>query len=558
MQPLKKFIKTEYIILAAIIFAAVFLRSYQHEKFLSFQLDQSRDALIVGNFVDGGLKNIPLLGPHITGSSLQLGPAYYYILSVPAYFWKTGPESFALPEMLFSIFFVPLLYFFLRLYFSKFISLSVSAVAAVSLFLVIYGRFAWNPNSLPFFTLLALFGLLKSDWKNTVRPGWFYLGIFGAAIATQLHYIYFFMAPVLISAYLVFSRPKLKIKHYFVAFFIVFAVYLPEIISETQTGGANTRSLFENTLEKVPDANAKNRHNLFDKTFYAFQKLEITNWQMITSDEHGSSIALSKKFTPVCNRQCRKELPFLALATILFIFGLWAGIGTFFREKDRDRKKYVFASLAWLGLMLAISVPLIYKMSPYYYLAAVPPLFVLLGLSLEKIKKASEKYGFASAVFLSAAIIFFNLKSDFIYFYQRKALAEREVENTVGREFYDDRKVTLEQMEKAAGYIEKHKHSEAVVRVAADNTFARAVVYLLNHEKKIPSCYIKTSSFHPSGGVDYFLVYRVSVNDHMPEDLNEQFQIRSQEKFGNLLVIDIEAKNPEAEMTESEKNCFVL
>lgn len=539
---IRKAIKTEYLILTAIIVLAIFLRSYHFVPFLGFHLDQSRDAIIVGDFVRDGFAKIPLLGPHTSGSTLQLGPAYYYLQAIPALFLGTRPEVFALADWLFSILFIPLLYFFLRLYFSKNISLALSAIAAVSLFLVIYGRFASNPNSLPFFTLLALFGLLKTNWKNTVRPGWFYLGVFAAAIATQLHYVYFFMAPALLIAYIAVWRPNLKIKHYLAGFLIILAVYSPMIISEIKTGGANTKLLVKNTLER--GVSGENKHNIVDKSFYAFQKLEIINWQMITSDEHGSSVQLSKKFLPVCNQQCRQDLPFLFLQTLLFIFGLWASISFYRRESDRDRKKYIFSAWLWLGLMFMISIPIIYNMSPRYYLPAVAPCFLFLGMALKKIKYFAEKHGKTALTFLSAIIILFNLRSDFIYFKEHSAMAKGEVENSIGREIFDDKKVTLEQLEDAAEYIKEHRHSSDVVRIAADNSFARAILYLLRYQDNIPACYVKTSAFHPSGSLDYFLVYRLSVNQEMPQDLKEQFSIRSQEKTGNLLVIDVEAKNP--------------
>jgi hypothetical protein len=542
MQYFKKFLKDEYIILAVIIFVAIFLRSYQFEKFLGFHLDQSRDAIIVGDFVHDGFAKIPLLGPHASGSTLQLGPAYYYLQAITAFFLGTDPEIFALPDWFFSILFVPLLYFFLRLYFSKAISLSLSGLAAVSLFLVIYGRFASNPNPLPFFTLLAIFGLLKADWKNSVRPGWFYLGVFGATIATQLHFVYFFMAPVLLVAYVAVWRPHLKIKHYLVALLIILAVYSPMIISEIKTGGENTKLLIKNTFERGMQGGS-NKHNIIDKTFYAYQKLQMTSWQIITSDEHGSSMQLSKNFLPVCKKQCRTDLPFFVLQTLIFAFGIWASISFYRREKDRDRKKYIFSVWLWMGSMFIVSLPIIYNMSPRYYLAAIAPMFVLLGMAMKKIGNF-KKYGVTIVFFLSAAIIIFNLRSDFIYLREHAAMAKGEVENIIGRELYNDKKITLEQEKETVEYIKKHRNPDTMVRIAADNSYARAIFYLLKYQENIPACYTKTGAFHPSGSLDYFLVYRLSVNQKMPQDLYEQFSVRSQEKIGNLLIIDAKAKNP--------------
>jgi hypothetical protein len=553
MKYLKQEIKWEYIVLAAIIFAAVFLRSYQHKNLLNFQLDQSRDAIIVGDFVRDGFSKIPLLGPHISGSTLQLGPAYYYLLSISAYLFGVSPNSFAIPDCFFSILFVPLLYLFLKLYFSRTTSLALAAIAGVSLFLIIYGRFAWNPNSLPFFTLLAIYGLFKADWRNILHPGWFYLAVLSAVIATQLHYIYFFMAPVLIIAYVIIWKPRFKFKQYLAGSLIILVFYLPEIISEIKTDGANTKLLFKNTAERVPSAN--DSHNILDKTFYAFQKMEIINWQMITSDEHGSSIKLSKKLLPVCNKQCRKDLPFLVIQTLIFLAGIVASILSYRREKDEDRKKFIFMAWIWMGLMFIISIPIIYRMSPYYYLAAVPPIFIFLGMIFERTKKFFGQRANLAVFLMASVFVFWNVRNDIIYFRQHKALAKDNIENTLGRAIYDDMKVTLEQMEKAVAYIIDHRKSDSPMRVVVDNTFARAVFYLLEYEHHIPACYIKTSSFHLSGKDDLFFIYRRSVNEEMPEEFNDQFIIRSQTKFGNFLVIDAEGKNSGIEEPSNEA-CF--
>jgi len=551
MQYFKKFIKNEYAILAIVILVAIFLRSYQHKNFLGFHLDQSRDAIIVGDFIDDFSK-IPLLGPHTSGSNLQLGPAYYYLQAIPVFFLGKSPENFALSDWFFSILFVWLLYFFLRLYFSKNISLVLLAIAAVSLFLVIYGRFAWNPNPLPFFTLLALFGLLKTDWKNDFRPGWFYTATASMAIATQLHYVYFFMAPIIFIAYIAVWRPRLRIKHYLIGILIILAIYSPMIISEIKTSGENTKLLIKNTFERGVSTGGK--HNIIDKAFYAYQKLEMANWQIITSDEHGSSMELSKKFIPVCKKDCRNDLPFLTLQTFLFVFGLWASISFYRHESNRDRKKYIFSVWLWLGAMFIISIPIVYNMSPHYYLAATAPCFVFLGMALKKTSNLG-KYGKVVAILISAVVILFNLRSDFIYLKEHAASAKGEVENTIGRELYNDKKITLQQLEETTKYIKEHKKPDTTVRIAADSSYARAVFYLLKHQENIPACYIKTGAFHPSGNLDYFLVYRLGVNQEMPQDLNEQFYIRSQEKIGNLLIIDAEAKNPGGKPGKDE-DCY--
>jgi hypothetical protein len=163
-----------------------------------------------------------------------------------------------------------------------------------------------------------------------------------------------------------------------------------------------------------------------------------------------------------------------------------------------------------------------------------------------------NKLGNMLFILFSCMFVFFGLRNDIIYLSEHKMLAQRDVENMLGREIYDDQKITLEQMERAVVFIEENREPDAIVRIAADNTFARPIFYLLQYKNKIPSCYIKTSSFHPSGTLDYFFIYRRSVNEEMPQEFNSLFTAKKQTRFGNFLIIDAQAKNPGGQAGEDE------
>lgn len=554
MQYLKRFIKAEYIILAVIMLTAVFLRSYRHEKFLNFQLDQARDAIIVRDFVNYGIEKMPLLGPQIKGGELQLGPAFYYIQAIPAFFFGASPNVLAFPDLIFSILFVPLLYYFLRLYFSKNISLAVSAISATSLFLVIYGRFAWNPNSLPFFTLLAIWGLLKANWQGKIEPKWFYAAIASMAIATQLHFIFFFIAPAFTIIYLAVWKPKLKLKHYLIGILIVLAIYSPIIISNIEHQGENYKALLKTIEEKII---TEDKHNLLDKTFHAYQEIQKNYWGIITSDEHGESFSLSKKFYPVCDRGCRNEFIFVAIQSLLLIFSVLLSIYAYCCENNKERKKFIFSVLLWSGLTFLIFLLISYDMSERYYLMAIVPLLAMLGIVFDKLSKIFKKNGKIIVILIASVLILSNLKNDFVYLKEHKDMAEKEMENVRGRSFFDEKKITLEQLEMAANYIEKRKSPSKKTRVAADNTYARSIYYLLQYQKNISSCYVKWSGFHPFGYYDYFIVLRLGVNEEVPEDLYDLFDVKDYKKIGNLLVIDARGKKT-GQGFEVEEPCYIF
>ena len=144
--------------LLLIIMAGTFLRVYQYHDFLRFNADQSRDATLVRDYL-AGKEELPLLGPKAGGTSFRVGPAFYYFQIASAKIFGSHPDTVAYPDLLFSLLALPLLFFFLRKYFDSKTALLLVALFAVSLYAIKYSRFAWNPNSLPFWSMLFLYGL---------------------------------------------------------------------------------------------------------------------------------------------------------------------------------------------------------------------------------------------------------------------------------------------------------------------------------------------------------------------------------------------------------------
>ena len=151
----RNFIVLAIFIIVAVAFA---VRVYHFSDWLYFQGDQARDALLVTEAYGGGPGNLPLLGPRAGGTSTRLGPVFYYFQYISVLiFGNRSPAVFAFPDLFFSILTIPLLYLFLRKFFKSGWSILLTLLYSVSLYTVQYSRFAWNPNSLPFFNLLFFF-----------------------------------------------------------------------------------------------------------------------------------------------------------------------------------------------------------------------------------------------------------------------------------------------------------------------------------------------------------------------------------------------------------------
>jgi hypothetical protein len=188
------------IMLGVIVLVAFLVRVWAFDDLLTFKMDQARDIKLVEDaYVAGGGKlnlegvgELPLLGPRAAKTYLRLGPAAYYFEYLSLLVFGDKPWAMVIPDFIFSILTIPLFYYFLRQAFSKRVSLMTTAVFASSFFLTQYGRFAWNPNSIPFWSLVYFLGLYKvvyGSWFMVRGSGkWLLVAVIGYGVASQLHF----------------------------------------------------------------------------------------------------------------------------------------------------------------------------------------------------------------------------------------------------------------------------------------------------------------------------------------------------------------------------------
>jgi 4-amino-4-deoxy-L-arabinose transferase-like glycosyltransferase len=187
-----------YILLGLILLVASYYRLYQIRDHQVFLGDQGRDALVVKRMIVD--HNFTLLGPTASVGGFFLGPIYYYMMALPLAISNLDPVGPAVMVALFSIATTFLCYQFGKKFFSTTTGLLAASVYAVSRLVVEYSRSSWNPNVLPFFSLLLIYAFtLIVSGKTTRRYSWFF--IIGAClgIVIQLHYAavaLFFVAAV--------------------------------------------------------------------------------------------------------------------------------------------------------------------------------------------------------------------------------------------------------------------------------------------------------------------------------------------------------------------------
>src|SRR3989338_10588349 len=177
--------KIEFFIILTILFFATFLRFYQIDGYMNFLGDEGRDALIIKRLLEEG--NVPFIGPPTSVGNIYLGPLYYYMMTIPmAVFWL-NPVAAAGMVALIGTLTVGLVYFLTREWFGKTAAFVAGFLYAVSTVNIIYSRSSWNPNPVPFFTLLSFIGIyLSHKYKNYK---WLLLTGVSFAFALQMHYI---------------------------------------------------------------------------------------------------------------------------------------------------------------------------------------------------------------------------------------------------------------------------------------------------------------------------------------------------------------------------------
>ncbi len=245
---LKNIIKKHKIVLllGLIIGGAFLIRIYNLPNWQYLQHDQGRDLIKISEVISGE-REIPLLGPRASGENLFLGPAFYYFQIISAFIFGVSPLSLVLPDLFFSVCTIPLLYYFLRMFFTKKVSILTVSVFSFSFAFVQFGRFAWNPNSIPFWSLLLMTSILKiqQSLSEKQKGTWLILAAISFGIVSQLHFIALLGFPVSILLFWFFYHPvNIKVRYWCYSLSAFLLVNLPLVLNDTVFGGENWRQFF--------------------------------------------------------------------------------------------------------------------------------------------------------------------------------------------------------------------------------------------------------------------------------------------------------------------------
>jgi len=386
-------------ILLAIVIVGIFLRVWQHHDWLRFNADQGRDAQIVSDAVRGK-ESLPLLGPKAGGTEFRLGPAFYYFEIAAAKIFGDAPDKMAYPDLLAGILCIPLLFLFLRKFFDKYASLSLVAVFAVSAYAVRYARFAWNPNSTPFWTILALLAIYEVvSKKNNRKFLWAIIAGVAIGVGAELHTTLLVILPL--TTIIVFAwfaiKDKKALKYFLVILAMTLLVNAPQLVSEFQTKGGNAKDFFRGLKTK---SNAES--TLAENTIRGASCWIQGNIDIIS----GYEISDTCSFTPGENAA---DTAVFLFGSLFVVGGMILGVRYFFKETDAGRKTFLGIVFLFTGITFLVFLKMAFELSVRFYLPLVFLPFFLLGFWILFFR---EKFNAGKNIIIPAAaalLIFSNL-----------------------------------------------------------------------------------------------------------------------------------------------------
>lgn len=195
----------EIVIILLILIVALLLRVYRIREFVIFLGDEGRDALVVKRMIVD--HDLTLVGPTASVGGFYLGAVYYYFMVPFLWLFNFDPVGPAYMVALIGTATVALMYVAMRVWTNKSIAGITALIYATAPGIVSSSRSSWNPNIMPFFSLLSIFSLTLGLKKESKL--WLILAGVSYGIAIQSHYLGLILGPILaISTFI--SLPKSK------------------------------------------------------------------------------------------------------------------------------------------------------------------------------------------------------------------------------------------------------------------------------------------------------------------------------------------------------------
>ncbi|MDQ1284063.1 MAG: 2 protein [Patescibacteria group bacterium] len=529
-----------------------FLRTYNFSDWLHFELDQARDADVVFSAAEGSISELPLLGPRARGTFLRLGPAYYYLEYASAKIFGNTPPGMAVGVLLLAIFSLPLMYLFFRRYFDKKISLALFAISNFSIFLIMYSRFAWNPNPLVFFVPLALYSTLRAvDEKESRRGIWLAAALTSLSISTQLHFLAFIALPLVFLIFFIFKRPKISLKFWMLAISIALLFYIPVFLNEYQTGGDNTEEFLKTISGKSEDSSV----SLVNKIFFNIKEHSAGYFLILSGRDGNSLLGLNLNGLAARYRDCGENCPqdyYLGFFSAAFVFfGFLILVLNFKKETDPRRKDFLLLNGLWFSAIFLLFIPLAMELSPRYFLISAFLPFVFLGLILETIpRKMKPIWVISAVVFILAVSNGLEVKKRF----GELAMAHKiNLETDLDLLLKEKTRVTYRQEKMIEKYmLQSQTENGQAIFFSGDARYVPALEFLLKEDEAVFDDKIPRDHIYRQANYFWVDFTRSDGSYSLGKKETPLYDIAGVKNFGTLSVLTLLPK--EGEITDETPN----
>jgi hypothetical protein len=524
---LEKFKKTQkhIWILLTIILIGIFLRSYNFHDWLRFNADQSRDAQVVSDALKGK-SPLPLLGPKAGGTDFRLGNIFYVFQYTSAKIFGDYPDKMAYPDLLFSILSIPLFFLFFRKMFGEKISLSLTALYSLSFFVIKYSRFAWNPNSTPFWTMLFLYALSEViEKEGRKKIIWSIIAGLALGVSIQLHTFLLIAFPILSILSLFYFSLIIKKsglwKNALVVLSLALLLNLPQITSEVKNKGQNTGYFLSAITLK--NGNSKN------KSLLGNIKKDII-CQINGNVNILSSLGSAEK----CQLYNSKDSTLYKIN--LSFFGIILFLGGFFlvfyylRKKDFSGDKILLKiTLSYIIILFLLFIPLINEITIRYFLIIIFAPFVFLGFwiefLLEKIKFKRKWIIIALIILTFISFNLFSLSKNFSEYSDYSKKTALNFENT-----------TLREVELMGSFISNNAEEKKAVFMDGKNLYLFKFQKSIEYFTKKSGIAVKPSKNALAGDIVFQLVPTKNIKSSV-EKKTGSYDIINHESFGRFALL---------------------
>jgi hypothetical protein len=534
-----------FLAMVAIIALGIFLRVYHFSDWLHFELDQSRDAKVIDLAVKEGPGALPLLGPKAAGSFLRLGPAFYYLNYLSALIFGNTPSGLSIIIMILGILAVPAFYILARRYFNRWVSVALLLLFSTSLFLIMYSRFSWNPNTLPLFTILTVYALLRAvDREEKKKGAWLLASSFCLAIVTQLHFLAFVSMPIIAVAFLAIKKPKIKWAYWAGALGIIIFLNFPVILNEVKTGGKNFSEFKEVIMGKT---NKDGDKTLIAKIAKNYSENSIGHF-LILSSQNSELPKLNRNpdFNFQCDQKCKDGLRLGAVALLFFTLGMILMLKNLILEKENQRKDFLMITFIWFTVAFGLFIPLAFDISPRFWLLISALPFIFLGFTFNFLLKfLPKKFALFLIIGIALTLASSNLYETYKRFNELKKAPYEAVKISADRILKEGNRVTLAQQYIIIDYIDNfYQNNKYPVYLNSTPFYRRSLLFHLDM-KNIPRDDFRntTKSKNVYQNGNYFLVYPTDANlDKEMNDYSTDYSLVGKKQFGTLTVFQMVPK----------------